>query len=523
MTEHRSYQTKKNWWIHFGWLSLLVIVLLVFTFLFWRKWTAPRVGTNGKELVVYCAAGIRLPVQEAANSFTQEFGQPILLEYASSGDLEIRIRFQAKFGKPLADLYIPANDYFAKKTAADGLTQEYFPLATFNLVLASKRKANLNIDSLDDLLEQNISFVMCNPETAAGWFTQKTLTALGKYEALSEAKKASFPTVVGAANAISTSNDAQVGFIWDTTAHQYDLEIVHLPELAGGTSSTSVNVVTTSENPALALSFARYLSAPETGNPAFARHFFTAIPGDTWSKQPELTFFCGGVNRNAVQQTLQEFEKREGILIRTQFGGCGTLVSTMKGIKSGESEAGFPDVYMTCDKTFYDPVAEDFGEGKDISTTDIIILVRKGNPKGIARLEDLAQNGLTFGTTDPKQSTLGFLSWKLFTLMGLKEVVRDNAIVTTPTAHELVMQMTSHPKLDAVLVYVANCHFAKETCDLIPIDHPLARATQNIGASLRTPYPRLTERLMNALHSTEKSKTRFLEHGFQWVSDLESE
>ena len=523
MSEHHRYQTKKNWWIHFGWLSLVVIAVLLFALLSVRRGAGLRFARSDRELVVYCAAGMRLPVEEAAKTYTEEYDQPIRLEYASSGDLEIRIRREAKFGKPLADLYIPANDYFAKKTAADGLTQEYFPLATFRLVLAGKRETDLNITRLDDLLEQNVSFVMCNPEAAAGRFAQKTLAALGKFEALNKAMKASFPTVVEAANAIQTSDDTRAAFLWDTTARQYNLKIFDLPELAGATSSTSINVVATSESPSLALSFARYLSAPDHGNAAFARHFFSPVPGDRWHEQPELTFFCGGVNRNAVQQTLREFSEREGIEIRTQFGGCGTLVSTMMGIKSGESEAGFPDVYMTCDKTFYDPVAADFGEGKDISTTDIIILVRKGNPKGIVGLEDLAREGITFGTTDPKMSTLGSLSWKLFTLVGLKEAVQSNAIVTTPTAHELVLQMTSHPKLDAVLVYVANCHFAKETCDLIPIGHPLAKATQNIGASLRTPYPRLTERLMNALHSTEKSRTRFLEHGFQWVSEADRE
>ena len=523
MSEHRSYQTKKNWWVHFGWLSLLVIAVLLFALLSVRRGAGLRFARNEKELVVYCAAGMRLPVQEAAKSYTEKYDQPIRLEYRSSGHLEILIREEAKSGKPLADLYIPANDYFAKKTAADGLTQEYFPLATFRLVLASKRETNLKITALDDLLEQNISFVMCNPEAAAGRFAQKTLAALGKYEALNKAMKASFPTVVEAANAIQTSDDAQAGFLWDTTARQYNLQIFDLPELAGATSSTSVNVVSTSKVPARALSFARYLSAPEQGNAVFARHFFSPVPGDRWQEQPELTFFCGGVNRNAVQQTLREFEEREGILIRSQFGGCGMLVSIMKSINSGQSEAGFPDVYMTCDKSFYAMVAEDFGEGKDISTTDIIILVRKDNPKEIESLEDLAREGITFGTTDPKLSTLGYLSWKLFALMGLEEAVRDNVIVTTTTAHELVLQMTSHPKLDAALVYAANCHFAKETCDLISIGHPLAKATQNIGASLRTPYPRLTERLMNALHSTKKSKARFLEHGFQWVSDLESE
>jgi len=513
MSAEQSYIRKKNWWVHIGLVSILAIAVLSVLL----KSVRPKVSVTQDELVVYCAAGIRLPVADAADAYTKEFGLPIRVEYGSSGDLEKRLGLEAKHAKPKAHLYIPANDFFAQKTAAAGLTQEHIPLAKFKLVLATQKDADLNVSKLDDLLSQEISFVMCNPEAAVGRFTAKTLEALGKFTALDKAKKSTFPTVVGAGNAIKTANDVQAGFIWDTTAKQYGLRIIDLPELQEAVSSTSVNLVQTTPEPAAALRFARYLAAPEKGNLLFARYHFEAIAGDAWAEVPQLNFFCGGVNRGAVELSLREFEEREGVQIRSQFAGCGSLVSTMKSIKTADPTDGYPDLYLTCDKTFYDMVQENFGVGQDVSTTDVIILVRKDNPKNIQSLEDLARSGIGFGTTDPKMSTLGFLSWKILAAKGLKEAVRDNAIVTTPTAHELVAQMVSHPKLDAVLVYVANCREAKETCKLIPIDHPLARATQNIGMATKTQYPALTERLINALHATEKSKKRFLSNGFQWI------
>lgn len=518
MTTTTPYARKRNWWIQLGILSLVLIAGL----LLFLKAVRPRVVSTKDELVVYCAAGIRLPAADAAKDYTNAYGLPIRLEYSSSGDLEKRLETEAKYGKSRADLYIPANDFFAQKAAAEGLTREHIPLARFKLVLAFKKGSGLRINRLQDLLDQNVSFVMCNPEAAAGRFTQKTLTALGMYEPLDKAKKASHPTVVEAANAVKVAPDIQAGFVWDTTAKQFDLDIVTCPELDGAISAVSVNVVATTSDSVSALRFARYLSAPSKGNLDFARYHFTPLPGDTWTEVPELTFFCGGVNKLAVEQTLQDFEAREGVLIRSQFAGCGALVGMIKGIKSGERQAGFPDAYMTCDKTYYDMVQADFGPGKDVSTTSIIMLVRKGNPKGINTLADLARPDVHFGTTDPKMSTLGYLSWKILAEAGLKEAVRDNVVVTTPTAHELVTQMASHPKLDTVLVYVANCRYVKETMDLIPIDHPLAQATQNIGVSIKTPYPLLTERLINAVHGTEISKKRFLSSGFNWIADQET-
>ena len=514
MTPKNQYGNKKNKWIYVGILSVLAIVGLLGLL----KGLGPqRAEESEQELVVYCAAGIRKPVAEAVDDYTKEYGQAIRPEYDSSGALEKRLQLEAKYGTPRADLYIPANIFFAEKAAAEGLTKEHLPLARFRLVLAVQPGFDRPITCLDDLLQHKVSFVMCNPEAAVGKFTQKMLTKAGKFEALDKAKKSTFPTVVGAGNAIQTAQDVQAGFIWDITAKQFNLQIIELPELKEAISSTSINLVQTTSNPAAALRFARYLAAPEKGNHNFATHHFIPIAGDAWAEVPQLTFFCGGVNKAAVEQTLREFEQREGVQIRSQFAGCGSLVSTMKSIKSADPGDGYPDVYMTCDKTFYDMVRDDFGMGRDVSTTDVIILVRKDNPKNIQSLEDLARPNVRFGTTDPKMSTLGFLSWKILAAQGLKEAVRDNAIVTTPTAHELVTQMVSHPKLDAVLVYVANCREAKETCELIPIDHPLARATQNIGMANKTPYPALTERLINALHATEKSKKRFLGSGFQWI------
>ncbi|NQV33525.1 MAG: substrate-binding domain-containing protein, partial [Phycisphaeraceae bacterium] len=482
MSTTAQYGMKKNWWVQIGVISIGVIVVLLVLL----KVSRPTVKIGTNELVVYCAAGIRLPVEEAAQSYTQEYGLPVRLECASSGDLESRLKLEAKYGTPRADLYIPANDVFAQRTLAEGLTYEHLPLARFKLVLAVKADTDLTITKLDDLLDKNIAFVLCNPKAAVGKFTQKILTSLGKYEALDKAKKSTFTTVVEAANSVKTANDIQAGFVWDTTAKQFNLKIIDLPELSQVTSSTSANLVEATHDKAAALRFARYLSAPQKGNLSFAKHFFSPIPGDAWAETPELTFFCGGLNKSAVEQTLQEFQQREGVQIRSHFAGCGALVSTMKSIKSNEKKTGFPDIYMTCDKTFYAMVQDNFNVGKDVSTTDIVLLVRKGNPKGITRLEDLAKPGVSFGTTDPKMSTLGFLSWKMFAETGLKQAVQGNAAVTTPTAHELITQMTSHPKLDAVLVYAANCRYAKESCELVPINHPLAQTTQNIGASTKT-------------------------------------
>jgi molybdate transport system substrate-binding protein len=145
------------------------------------------------------------------------------------------------------------------------------------------------------------------------------------------------------------------------------------------------------------------------------------------------------------------------------------------------------------------------------------MLVRKGNPKEIHTLQDLAKPGIAIGTTDPQMSTLGALSHAIFEDIGIKETIRDqqSIIVTAPTAHELILQMEGHDKLDVALVYEANCQNLESNVETVAIDHPLALATQNIAAARQTRFPALMARLMNEVLSAE-SKKSFTEHGFHW-------
>ena len=95
--------------------------------------------------------------------------------------------------------------------------------------------------------------------------------------------------------------------------------------------------------------------------PAAAQHY-------AWAERPEIVAYCGGVNRNALKETLEEFERREGCSITTTYAGCGTIV--------GNIEAGkfaMPDTFMTCDVTYMDMVQSDFLKPADVSSTRVVM------------------------------------------------------------------------------------------------------------------------------------------------------
>ena len=209
---------------------------------------------------------------------------------------------------------------------------------------------------------------------------------------------------------------------------------------------------------------------------------------------------------------LKRFQAREGCLIKTQFAGCGTIVGS---IQSGRFN--MPDLFMTCDVSYMAMVQPEFTQPSDVSSTRVCMLVRKGNPKNIQTLNDLARAGIGIGTTDPQMSTLGALSQAMFEDLDIKQSIQENKsiIVTSPTAHELILQMEGHDKLDVALVYEANCQHLESNVEIIDIHHPLAVATQNIATARQSKFPHMMTRLTQEVLSTQ-SHDSFINHGFQW-------
>ena len=496
-------------------LALASVGIIIALLIFLRSGTARPVAAKSN-LVVYCAAGIRKPVEAAAKQYEKDYQVEVRLDYGSSGELESKLTLENQSGVARCDLYIPADAFFSDRARSKGLTKESIPLAQQSVVIAIKPDAKANFSSVKEFLDQDLAYVICNEQAGVGKKTKDQLELHGLWERTFNGKKVSFPRVPEAANAVKTSNDIDAAMLWDATARNFGLQIVPCPELEGSVATVSADVTTTTSKANAALHFARYLAAPEKGKPFFKKFHFDTVPGDPWSEVPELVIYCGGVNRNAIAKTLAEFEKREGCLIKTHYAGCGTIVGN---IQAGKFH--LPDAFLTCDASYLSMVESDFMTANDVSSTKVIILVRKGNPKGIHRLEDLAKPGVSVGTTDPQMSTLGALSWRLFEETGIKETVQSNqnVIVTTPTAHELILQMEGHTKLDAALVYEANCQNLTDRFELIPIDHETAKAVQNIAVGKASHFPHLSERLLTSVLS-DTSKSRFLDQGFQWEAQI---
>lgn len=466
-------------------------------------------------LVVYCAAGIRPAASVVAKAYQQEFGVQVQLQYGGSNTLLSQIE-----ASETGDLFIAADNSYILAGQEKNLVAEEIPLAYQELIIAVPKGNPKGIASIDDLLRNDVTTAIGNPDQAAiGKVARRWLTKSGHWDRLSKhvTQTGVFkPTVPEVANDILIGA-IDAGIIWDATAeaHTDAIDTIRVPELSAGQAKISTGVLTSSNQPARALHFARYLGAIDKGLRTFKSKGFAIVDGDVWTDVPEMVFYCGSVNRRAVEPILKQFEQREGVSITTIYNGCGILSGQMKAIVGGEMPDEFPDVYMACDVYYMDVVDDMFQDEVNISETKIVMAVQKGNPLQIQTLQDLVKPGVRIVVGQPQQCTIGVLTKKLLEENGLYEDALKNIVSEKSTSSMLLAAVTTE-SADVALAYESDTLFSAGRIDVVQIDSPAAKAVQPFGIAKSSTQKYLSRRLFEMV---TRSQTSFEDAGFDWRLD----
>ena len=467
-----------------------------------------------KRLFVYCAAGIRKPVEQAASDYERIYGLAVQLQYSGSNTLLNQIEV-AKIG----DLYVAADDDYIERAQEKGLVKEAIPIASQRPVIAVRKGNPKNIHSVDDLLRDDVRTALGNPDQAAiGKKVRTLLTKSQHWKHLEEhiTQTGTFlPTVPEVANSIKIGS-VDAGIVWDSLSVIYpEFEMVPTPELDLGTAHTTIGVLTSSKNPTASLHFARYLTARDKGLTAFKNMGYTAVDGDKWAEIPEINFYCGAVNRRAVESVIKKFEQREGVTINTKYNGCGILTSEMKIIRDQRQGSGFPDTYMACDVYYLEEVKDWFQEAVNVSDTQVVIAVQKGNPKDIKSVQDLTKPGLRIVVGQPEQCTIGVLTRKLLTSEGIYDEVMKRVFESgaQKASSAMLIPDVITGVADAVLCYATDTQAERDQIDVVTIDSPSAMAIQPFSIARSSDHKYLSRRLYQEIAN---SRVAFEAAGFHW-------
>ncbi len=461
-------------------------------------------GKSHRGVMLFCAASNRAVMESILADYEQECGRRVEVQYGPSQTLLSQVEV-SKVG----DLYLPADDSYLKMGKEKGLIAEVLPIARMQGVVAVKKGNPKSIETFEDLLRDDVRLVQADPEAAAiGKITRRVLSEAGLWDELSDQTTAFRTTVTEAANDVLVGA-ADAAIVYDAVLHTYpDLEFVELPELMSAASQISVGVIKSTKQSQAALHLARYISARDRGLEHYRDQGFRVSGGDLWSDVPQLKLYAGSMLRPAIEDTIKEFESREGVTVETVYNGCGILVAQMK---AGQ----VPDAYFACDSEFMEQVPDLFPESVEVSQNELVIVVQKGNPHNIASLRDLTKPGLRVGVGHEKQCAMGWLTQNTFKEGGVQQEVMENVTVQSPTGDMLVNQMRTG-SLDAAVVYLSNAAGSGEYLDAVRIQGlECSIATQPYAVSPESPNGRTASRLFERICSLE-SKEDFAAQGFGW-------
>jgi molybdenum ABC transporter molybdate-binding protein len=500
-------------WIVAG--SLIVLATLIALL---RYGGPAKVELGSDTLHLYCAAGVRKPVQEIIQQYEQRYGVKVETNYDGSGKLLGEIR-----AGDHGDLYLAADFAYIQDAQQLGLVEEHVDIAQQRPCIVVRRggqlaKTGRTFTRLEDLLDPAVKVSLAEPKVAAiSRSARRQLEGMqyqGQplWDALFKKATVTRQTVNEVANDID-SDVVDAGIVWDATASQYErLQVVRVPQFEAAQERISACVLHSSRQPTRALHFLRFMAARDQGLLVFQRYGYQTVPGDQWAETPELHLFTGGLMHPAIQETIREFEQREGVHVVQTPNGCGILVSQ---IKAGEH----PDLYFACDTTFMTRVQDVFPRWQDLSETEMVMVVApdKQAQANVRTLQEFVAQPWKFGLCDPQHSALGDLSQRLLQEAGLWDQVRAKVVDWPSTADRLVESVVIGG-IDAAIVYRANTVRQADKLVVLPIESPHARAVQPIAVATDSPYPQLTQRLIDRLRSSG-SRQRFEALGFHWLGD----
>lgn len=455
-------------------------------------------------LIVHSGAALRPCLEEIAQAYEKETGKKLELRYGGSQTVMTNLEVTGQ-----GDLFLPGDDSYIRLAEKKGLLAEVLPLAKMRVVLVARPGLEVDFKTLGELLQRNLKLAQTNPDAAAiGKLTREHLQTTGTWDKLKELTTVFTGNVSEAANAVQLGT-VDAGFVWDVTAQQFPkLTRVDLPELKDVVARLQIAVVAGSARPTEALRFARFVAGRDRGLVSFTKFGFSDVEqGDIYKETPELVLYGGSMLRVAVEDTLIDFEKREGVKVSRVYNGCGILVGQMKA-------GGKPDVYFACDTQFMNQVKDHFDQPAVISSNQLVIVVPKGNPHDLIALKDLGKANLQVGVGHEQQCALGAITKETFITSGVYGDVRKNVKVEAPTGDLLVNQLRTG-SLDAVVAYMSNTVGFDDIETVSVTGIPCSAPFQPVAVAKDTRYPLLARRLLQAFQ-TESSKERFKKYGFGW-------
>lgn len=476
---------------------------------------------------IFVPCGLAGPYGELARMF-QKQNPNIKLRPSVTGIVTLLNQLEAG---ATPDVFLSSGTYELTKLTEQGKLIEgsLVKCARIPLAVVVPKGNPASIKRLEDLTSPKVKRIITYPfNLSGGRGAKQALEAVKIWDAVS--KKIFIPKVPDQAKQLLKKGQTDVGILYRTCLKESyvpgqppvidrDLTVVQtIPQRLYEPIYAAAVLVKGGRNLRAARQFLKFLQTPKARKVwlkwGFEPAEETARPAKLDSKLP-LFIYAGAAFRPPLEEMGRTFEQKYGMPVKFNFTGSNCLLAQIMLSQQG-------DLFLPGEE-FYVRLARKRGyvlKSEVIGYFIPVILVRKGNPKGIKSLKDLTKPGVKVGLGNPKACAIGEITEAILRKNNLTEAIRKNVVLRAVTVPELPNALKLGG-IDACIVWdaVANYPWVRPVVEVIPIPPEQNVITANPLAILKfTKNPEAAEKFLRfALTEGQKILRK---HGFTARNDL---
>ncbi len=215
----------------------------------------------------------------------------------------------------------------------------------------------------------------------------------------------------------------------------------------------------------------------------------------------KLMAFAGAGMQPPLNELAATFAKRTGIQVEYSYKGSGCLLPDIAIGRKG-------DIYIP-GELFYMKQAVDrklIGKYRPVTNMTTVIICQPGNPKKIAKVQDLGRPGLRVGLGDAKAIAIGRAARTVLDKAKCRKAVEKNVVLQCMNVVELANAVKLR-QLDAAIVWDGTAALSKGAVATIPIA-PVCRVSSTVSAGVlkSSQHPKEAARFMDFLASADAER-----------------
>lgn len=228
---------------------------------------------------------------------------------------------------------------------------------------------------------------------------------------------------------------------------------------------------------------------------------------ETQDTSRELVVLCGSSFVPPTEQLCSEFKAQTGIETVYTVGGSEDLLPHVKAGLKG-------DIFITHDPFLdYTRDANALADDVQVGFVAPVLVVQKGNPKGIKSVDDLTRPGLKVALTDPQYSTAGEMVFALLDKKGIKDAVMNNVDNRLTRGHSNIGTFLKTQTVDAGIMWNGVAHTFADSLEIVktPYEYEQEIRVHIMGLS----YTKQAEALRQFMEFARKrGPAIYAEHGY---------